>query len=209
MKISMLVLACGLGAICSGVSPVRAQDADLDARLREALRQKMSETSAPPAAPAQPAKPVKVQKPAPQPVKSAVPPAKPAATAPTVSAPAKAAPPAPAPAVAVTQPAIVTATTAASDDAQAEQLREALRAKMAAEAANPPTPPAVVTPPAPSKPTAPRKTPVVVIPLPEPPPSSLPATKEARLAQLLQQYKADQITPEQYHLERAKIIAEP
>ena len=100
--------------------------------------------------------------------------------------------------------------TAASDDAQAEQLREALRAKMAAEAANPSTPAVVVTPPpAASKPTASRKTPAVVIPLPEPPPSALPATKEARLAQLLQQYKADQITPEQYHIERAKIIAEP
>jgi translation initiation factor IF-2 len=37
-----------------------------------------------------------------------------------------------------------------------------------------------------------------------------PATaKEQRLAELLRRYKADEITPLQYHTERAKIIAEP
>ena len=41
------------------------------------------------------------------------------------------------------------------------------------------------------------------------PASPLTGTKEARLAALLQQYKADQITPEQYHTQRAAIIAEP
>jgi len=34
-------------------------------------------------------------------------------------------------------------------------------------------------------------------------------TKEARLEALLQQYKTDQITPEQYHTQRAAILAEP
>jgi hypothetical protein len=33
--------------------------------------------------------------------------------------------------------------------------------------------------------------------------------KEAKLAELLRKYKADEITPHDYHLERAKIIAEP
>ena len=42
-----------------------------------------------------------------------------------------------------------------------------------------------------------------------PPASPLPASKEARLAELLSQYKADTITPEKYHTERAKILAEP
>ena len=42
-----------------------------------------------------------------------------------------------------------------------------------------------------------------------PPASSLSAAKDARLADLLRQYKADTITPEQYHTERAKILAEP
>lgn len=41
------------------------------------------------------------------------------------------------------------------------------------------------------------------------PPSSLPASKEQRLQTLLDQYKADKITAEEYHDQRAKIIAEP
>jgi len=43
----------------------------------------------------------------------------------------------------------------------------------------------------------------------EGPPLPLSADKQQRLAELLQKYKADQITPEQYHTERAKILAEP
>jgi hypothetical protein len=35
------------------------------------------------------------------------------------------------------------------------------------------------------------------------------ADKEQRLQELLRKYRADQITPEQYHQERAKILAEP
>ncbi len=51
------------------------------------------------------------------------------------------------------------------------------------------------------------------------PPASLPpleapalpitADKEQRLAELLRKYKADEITAEQYHQERAQILAEP
>jgi hypothetical protein len=33
--------------------------------------------------------------------------------------------------------------------------------------------------------------------------------KERKLADLLRRYQADEITPSQYHSERAKIIAEP
>lgn len=33
--------------------------------------------------------------------------------------------------------------------------------------------------------------------------------KQQRLTELLQKYRADQVTPEQYHLERVKILAEP
>jgi hypothetical protein len=43
----------------------------------------------------------------------------------------------------------------------------------------------------------------------ERPVSPLSADKEQRLSELLQQYKADQITPEQYQTQRAKILAEP
>ena len=41
------------------------------------------------------------------------------------------------------------------------------------------------------------------------PPSSIPASKEAQLAELLKKYQADAISPEQYHTERAKILAGP
>lgn len=41
------------------------------------------------------------------------------------------------------------------------------------------------------------------------PPSSLPSSKEARLTELTRRYKADEMTPEEYHKERAKLIAEP
>jgi NAD(P)H-dependent FMN reductase len=45
-------------------------------------------------------------------------------------------------------------------------------------------------------------------PLPAPP-SPFSGPKEARLADLLRQYKADEISPEQYHKQRAKILTEP
>ena len=40
-------------------------------------------------------------------------------------------------------------------------------------------------------------------------PAPAPNSKAARLADLLQQYKTDKITPTTYHAERAKIMAEP
>lgn len=43
----------------------------------------------------------------------------------------------------------------------------------------------------------------------EPPPSSVLGAKEIRLNELLSKYKAEAITPEEYHKERAKILAEP
>lgn len=45
-------------------------------------------------------------------------------------------------------------------------------------------------------------------PLPRPPPA-LSAAKEQQLRDLLQQYMADKLTPEQYHAQRAKILAQP
>ena len=41
------------------------------------------------------------------------------------------------------------------------------------------------------------------------PESPLSADKQQRLAELLKKYRADEIGPEQYHTERAKILAEP
>jgi hypothetical protein len=39
------------------------------------------------------------------------------------------------------------------------------------------------------------------------PPVTISAEKQAQLSALLQRYKADEITPDQYHAERAKILA--
>jgi hypothetical protein len=41
------------------------------------------------------------------------------------------------------------------------------------------------------------------------PPTTLSSSKQAQLADLTRRYKADLITPEEYHKERAKLIAEP
>ena len=43
----------------------------------------------------------------------------------------------------------------------------------------------------------------------EPAPGSVPTTRDEKLAELLRRYRADLITPREYHQERAKIIAEP
>jgi hypothetical protein len=111
--------------------------------------------------------------------------------------------------------------------------REALHERMAREGAVTvvtPTPPKEVAPPvSPAPPTRPPQ-PVAERPAPKPtevkpyrkgaltppgfkplesPPSPLSAGKEARLAELLEQYKADKITPEEYHAKRAAILAEP
>jgi hypothetical protein len=62
-------------------------------------------------------------------------------------------------------------------------------------------------PPTPAKPkkVKPGATPVPVMPV------TLPAdaTKEQRLAELLRRYRGDEITPEDYHKQRAAILAEP
>jgi hypothetical protein len=41
------------------------------------------------------------------------------------------------------------------------------------------------------------------------PPLPISLSKEQRLSELLRQYQLDQISPEQYHEQRAKILAEP
>ena len=43
----------------------------------------------------------------------------------------------------------------------------------------------------------------------EAPPLPISADKEQRLQELLKKYKAEQLTPEEYHKERSKILAEP
>ena len=50
--------------------------------------------------------------------------------------------------------------------------------------------------------------PVAAAPAPAPAPAG-PPTKEQRLAELLVKYQTDQVTPEEYHTQRAAILAEP
>lgn len=235
MQISKTILTFGTAALCLAAFSSRAVDTEADIRLREALRQKMAEvgpeTTEPAPAPSKPAKKVKAPKPV-----APVAPAAPEAAAPVVAAPA--AQPAPvvaAPVVVEPAPVVAPAQPAAPapvDDAQAERLREAVRARLAQEAVTPTAPQPVVTThgsdlePAVSTttivaPTTPVQTEVappvqqpVVHQAPtapvtfEAPALPISGSKEARLAALLQQYKADQITPQQYHEQRAKIIAE-
>jgi hypothetical protein len=194
-----------------------AKDTETEAQLREALRQKLSEITNQPVA--------TVAAPAPAP-----------APAPAVTAPA--APTAPPPAVRpvavpATEPVarVAAAPTAApapawADDPETAKLREALRQRLDQEVVNP-TPPAPVvavapepaaapikpTPeqPAPAKPAPAASTagtkPSAYPPL-TPPELPISASKQERLQELLKQYKADQITPAEYHAQRAKIIAE-
>jgi hypothetical protein len=51
--------------------------------------------------------------------------------------------------------------------------------------------------------------PAITLPPLSGPPSSLSPAKQQKLDVLLQQYRADQISPEQYHEQRAKILSEP
>jgi hypothetical protein len=64
-------------------------------------------------------------------------------------------------------------------------------------------PPVVETKPAASNPSVSEMQPIVAPPLP------ISASKESQLQALLEKYKADQITPEEYQKQRAAILAQP
>jgi hypothetical protein len=190
MQISrILPLACAAAVLLSCFA-VRADDNEAQMRARQALEQKMKDLP-PPAeeTPATSAKKKKAKK------------ESTATTAPIYSAPATApvvetAPP--------TAPKVVEPTPPAAP-------------VISAPVTPAPTNPAVTATPKPAQPPieeyhpakpAPQNPPAGFPPL-EAPASSLPASKEQRLQQLLQLYKADQITPQEYHDQRAKILSEP
>lgn len=84
------------------------------------------------------------------------------------------------------------------------------RSGLSTAPANPAEGPAPSEPPV-SPTTAPPQTPPAasstLAPTPLPPVESpLTAEQQARLAELLERYKADQISPEEYHRERARIL---
>ena len=165
-------------------APVVATDPDTDARLREALRQQTAPTPAP--------APV-VRTPTPS-------------TAPVVVAT-----PAPAP-TSIPRFSDLPDDTQPGDDAA---LREALRAKTAPA----PLPVASVgSQPAASAPAAPVVDAVQPAPVPtrsaltanmEAPPSPWTSAQQTQLDQLLLKYRADQISAQEYHTQRAAIIAAP
>jgi len=214
-------------------SPISSEPGQED-KLREALRQKIQElnqqepagvTTAPAAvtpAPAVTPSPVA----APAPIVVTLPPAAPVAPSPAFG------PVVPSgdvehlrqamrrkiqelnePSVAeTTQTPAAAAQTSKTSDEQAELMRQRVRETIAEEQAREQAArsaaaaqPTVTEPPteASPQPGATGFKPIVA------PPSALSGSKEARLAELTRRYKADQITPEEYHTERAKLIAEP
>ena len=158
-------------------------DPDAIAKAREALRQKMNELQAGQPTPA----------------------TQPPATPPSAPAPAvPAAPPATASATAIQPPSTPELTAPPeADPAAIAKAREAMRLKMQAMGPEPMAANALVS-------TRPGKTQTGMnFPAMSAPPLGISATKEQRLQQLLQQYRSDLISPEQYQAGRAKILAEP
>ena len=51
--------------------------------------------------------------------------------------------------------------------------------------------------------------PIAMTPTAPPVPSKFEKSKSQRLAELLEKYRRDEITPSDYHGQRAKILAEP
>lgn len=200
-----------LGAAVALVAPrsaFAAPDSEAQAKLREAMRLKMEELNAQ-AAPAPAA-------PAPQPKPAVVEVIKPTERPPTIVVPV---PVEPAPATPVSAPVLAPKVNNSEarfselpDEAEAAknaQLLEGLRAKVAAEKASAPV---VTAPAAPAKSAGSSVvTPAVAVPITanmEAPASPLSGSKQDRLAELLRRYKADEITPQDYHKQRAQIIAE-
>lgn len=217
---SLVVICVAVAGVVGSLHAQRA-DTDLQLKAREELRQKLDELNAQPpsaapdptpVAPPKKAKRVKAPQVVTPPIQVA--PAAPIALTP---APVPVAPVAPvAPAVAA--PVAVSYTADAEAKAKAEELvRQKMAELDAQEKANMPAPQAPVVKAkvksAPAAQAFPEPTPPVVNV--EPASSAaftaplVAGSKEARLAGLLQRYKADQITPQEYHAQRAQILAEP
>lgn len=194
-----------IGLMAALVSPARtcvARDTEEQIKAREALRQKIAELNPPPATTPTPV--------APEPPPA---PAKPAKPADPVTTPRKKAPvvpvapvPAPAPATVIPSSSIFAPVPDAVEDANASRAREALRQLTAVSESTP----AIATKPKKSihapvftEPVVAAAT-VLVTPL-----FPLTGSKPARLAELLQRYNADLVTPKEYHTQRATILAEP
>lgn len=232
MQIPKSLLIICMAAL--GVSSLHAQrtDSDVQAKAREQLRQKLSDSQVQPSpAPAPevaPAVVVPVQEAAPQPAVEIKPVA---AVAPVAVVPVKDS----------GEPVPVYSALEPDQDAKA---REALRQKIQELKAQdkPVTPAAVVIEPAQPKVVAkpkteakpevaaqPKKTKTTQVAVAEPKKTKVsktanndpsfvvqevvvapvPNSKDAKLADLLQQYKSEKISPTEYHIQRAKILSQP
>jgi hypothetical protein len=223
--------------LCAGFIAARAQDNPAQAAARAALMEKMSELGTQPAQPAPPpvvvtpSRVTQVQPGQPTNRVAVPPPAVPAQ--PAVQAPATN--PQPGTEAVQTTPATPDAEAQAKAKAALEQkMSEMNQQNWATPPVAPAVAPAPATPPplqtqpvaiSPVKPAPPTIKPEAMTPPDQvsanypgkvlvlqpilAPPLPISAAKEAQLQGLLQRYKTDQITPEQYHTERAKILAEP
>lgn len=202
MQTSKLLLVICAVTLLAAASSLRADETEAQKRAREALRQKMEELEGqpqptPPAAPVAPKAPVAAP--------ATPPPAEPVVVPGSSDSDAQARAlealrqrmnegqslqPG-VPGVFSSAPVAVWSPGAVDSDAQA-RARAALRQKMleleGQQAGLPPV--------------------IVFRPL-EMAPSPFSGPKAGRLAELLRRYQADQITPEEYHKQRAAILAEP
>jgi len=202
MQVSKNFLTSGAAALGLMAFTTVAVNAATEEQLREALRQRLATESGA------------------QPIATTPAPAAPAASKPSVAPATKAAP------VVTAAPPVVAPNTIV-DDATTARLREALRQSMEAPTAASGASGAVSVPivdqavaEAEARQKAGAKvqsTPATAATAattglnPQPlvaPASPIPAGKEQRLAELLSKYKADQITPHEYHRQRASILAE-
>lgn len=219
MQISKSFLVVCAAAYCAALLPLHAADTEAQIKARSALEQKLNELQMQSQAvipPQREAAPAAVPAPAVEPA---------VAAAPSAPAPVLALPPAAdsesiakarealrqklaeleaQPAQPIVQPAPAPAP-AAAEPAPAATTVVQKAAAPAGEAAAAPAP-------APKqKPAKKSVSPQVTQSFPqiEGPAPAVAADKQQRLDELLRKYRADQVTPEEYHQQRAKILAEP
>jgi hypothetical protein len=203
-KSLLIVCMAALGA--NSLIAQTAADSDLQSKAREQLRQKMAEldaqqprSSANSAPAAKPVEPVPQPAPAgvvtpPEPVKPSAPPI--VAPPTTVIVPSKPAPVVVPPGGLSPEAAAKVREALHQTTAEMDERQKAAAAEVAHEKA--------VKHPA-GEQVSPKTPPAASMPMPA---ALAPGSKEQRLAELLQLYKADKITPVEYHEQRAKILAE-
>lgn len=200
-----LVVIGAAAALLVPAAVVASPDTEAQAKLREAMRQQLEALNNQATPAAEPVAP-----PAPRPM--AVEPA-------PIPRPATVVVPVPVETIpAMPQTESGFSEVGGAGDAKNDQLLQALRAKLAEDKASAPAAPVFAEPVAPAAPSKPapaiaRSAPAPVVSMPitanmEAPALPLSGTKQNRLAELLRRYKLDDITPQEYHTARAKILAE-